>query len=596
MIKYYKTLGLEKGASKEEIVEAYNRLSKELDPANNDNLEFFVEEYALVQEAYKKLIGNQPKEEKRVQSNNFFNDEDTIVSIMKRFRSSNTQDKFKILTFLEDNKADSRFNQAINMIFKNEKIKSIGEFKLSNSINDNKSKRPNNNNNDTPKPKRSFLKKRYIIILLLIASVGITYLLFQNKANDFELNIPKIEANEMAMMDVDKNFWTKKLKKDYPRLKSYFKDSGNKEKGNLDFADAIVTKDTLIKLLFFSKQISFKGLDKEYFKCAYNHEINRYKNKYNKEYLSWFSKTRKRFGLGSKTMNNLINIVKQSSSKNSDFPFLNSINNTDIECKKCIPNYITASELDAFSTKDFDSFVRDYFKNKRVIDKNNKDVQKDYDSKLNSLSRNMNSSLTINLDTKLKNKPVITQNKVDFTFSGGETLGSINYSFTKKKFNAERLEKFSNDVFNDFYKTNSLITGSTPYRYCYGINPYCSPPSGYKECSYIDIKASATSDVIVIIKKNNIVYSHAYIKAGGYHKFKLGNGRFQTFFYYGNGWNPNKFMKNANCGKIIGGFVNDETIDKSDVISLTNGSMSYTLYSVTDGNFTPKLSNKNEAF
>ena len=596
MIKYYKTLGLEKGASKEEIIKAYNRLSKELDPANNDNLEFFVEEYALVQEAYKKLIGNQPKEEKRVQSNDFFNDEDTIVSIMKRFRSSNTQDKFKILTFLEDNKADSRFNQAINMIFKNEKIKSIGEFKLSNSINDNKSKRPNNNNKDTPKPKRSFLKKRYIIILLLIASVGITYLLFQNKVNDFELNIPKIEANEMAMMDVDKNFWTKKLKKDYPRLKSYFKDSGNKEKGNLDFADAIVTKDTLIKLLFFSKQISFKGLDKEYFKCAYNHEINRYKNKYNKEYLSWFSKTRKRFGLGSKTMNNLINIVKQSSSKNSDFPFLNSINNIDIECKKCIPNYITASELDAFSTKDFDSFVRDYFKNKRVIDKNNKDVQKDYDSKLNSLSRNMNSSLTINLDTKLKNKPVITQNKVDFTFSGGETLGSINYSFTKKKFNAERLEKFSNDVFNDFYKTNSLITGSTPYRYCYGINPYCSPPSGYKECSYIDIKASATSDVIVIIKKNNIVYSHAYIKAGGYHKFKLGNGRFQTFFYYGNGWNPNKFMKNANCGKIIGGFVNDETIDKSDVISLTNGSMSYTLYSVTDGNFKPKLSNKNEAF
>ena len=596
MVKYYKTLGLEKGASKEEIVEAYNRLSKELDPANNDNLEFFVEEYALVQEAYKKLIGNQPKEEKKVQSNNFFNDEDTIVSIMKRFRSSNTQDKCKILTCLEDNKVDSRFNQAINMIFKNEKIKSVGEFQLRNSINDDKPKKPNKNKNNTPKPKSSFLKNRYVIILLLIGSVGITYLLFQNKVNDFELNIPKIEANEMAMMDVDKNFWTKKLKKDYPRLKSYFKDSGNKEKGNLDFADAIVTKDTLIKLLFFSKQISFKGLDKEYFKCAYNHEINRYKNKYNKEYLSWFSKTRKRFGLGSKTMNNLINIVKQSSSKNSDFPFLNSINNTDIECKKCIPNYITASELDAFSTKDFDSFVRDYFKNKRVIDKNNKDVQKDYDSKLNSLSRNMNSSLTINLDTKLKNKPVITQNKVDFTFSGGETLGSINYSFTKKKFNAERLEKFSNDVFNDFYKTNSLITGSTPYRYCYGINPYCSPPSGYKECSYIDIKASATSDVIVIIKKNNIVYSHAYIKAGGYHKFKLGNGRFQTFFYYGNGWNPNKFMKNANCGKITGGFVNDETIDKSDVISLTNGSMSYTLYSVTDGNFKPKLSNKNEAF
>ena len=596
MIKYYKTLGLEKGASKHEIEAAYIRLSKELDPANNDNLEFFVEEYALVQEAYKELTGNQSIEEKSDPLNDLFNEEDTIVTIMKRFRSSNTQDKFKILTFLEDNKVDTRFNQAINMIFKNEKIKSIGEFQLRNSINDDKPKKPNKNKNNTPKPKSSFLKKRYVIILLLIGSVGITYLLFQNKVNDFELNIPKIEANEVALMDVEKDYWTKKLKNDYPRLKSYFKDSGNKEQGNLDFADAIVSKDTLIKLLFFSKQISFNGLDKEYFKCAYYHEINRYKNKYNKEYLSWFSKTRKRFGLGSKTMNNLINIVKQSSSKNSGFPFLNSINNIDIECKKCIPNYITASDLDDFSIKDFDGFIKDYFKNKRVIDNSNKDVQKEYNSKFNSLSRNMNRSLTVNLDTKLKNKPVLTQNKVDFTFSGGETLGVINYSFVKKKFNKERLEKISNDVFNDFYETNSLTNGSTPYRYCYGINPYCSPPSGYKECSFIDIRASSTSDVIVIIKKNNVVYSHAYIKAGGYHKFKLGNGSFQTFFYYGSGWNPNKFMKNASCGKIIGGFVNNESVDKSDVIFLNNSSMSYTLYSVVNGNFSPKQSNKNEAF
>ena len=596
MVKYYKTLGLEKGASNEEIEAAYTRLSKELDPANNDNLEFFEEEYALVQEAYKELTGNQLIEEKSVLLNDLFNEEDTIVTIMKRFRSSNTQDKFKILTFLEDNKVDSRFNQAINMIFKNEKIKSIGEFQLRNSINDDKPKKPNKNKNNTPKPKSSFLKKRYVIILLLIGSVGITYLLFQNKVNDFELNIPKIEANEVAMMDVEKDYWTKKLKKDYPRLKSYFKDSGNKEQGNLDFADAIVSKDTLIKLLFFSKQISFNGLDKEYFKCAYYHEINRYKNKYNKEYLSWFSKTRKRFGLGSKTMNNLINIVKQSSSKNSGFPFLNSINNIDIECKKCIPNYITASDLDDFSIKDFDGFIKDYFKNKRVIDNSNKDVQKEYNSKFNSLSRNMNTSLTVNLDTKLKNKPVLTQNKVDFTFSGGETLGVINYSFVKKKFNKERLEKISNDVFNDFYKTNSLTNGSTPYRYCYGINPYCSPPSGYKECSFIDIRASSTSDVIVIIKKNNVVYSHAYIKAGGYHKFKLGNGSFQTFFYYGSGWNPNKFMKNASCGKITGGFVNNESVDKSEVIFLNNSTMSYTLYSSVNGNFSPKQSNKNEAF
>lgn len=55
MKNYYKTLGLKEGASQEEIQTAYERLSKELDPKNNDNQEFFVEEYKKVQEAYKAL-------------------------------------------------------------------------------------------------------------------------------------------------------------------------------------------------------------------------------------------------------------------------------------------------------------------------------------------------------------------------------------------------------------------------------------------------------------------------------------------------------------------------------------------------------------
>ena len=55
MKNYYKTLGLKEGASQEEIQTAFERLSKELDPKNNDNQEFFVEEYKKVQEAYKAL-------------------------------------------------------------------------------------------------------------------------------------------------------------------------------------------------------------------------------------------------------------------------------------------------------------------------------------------------------------------------------------------------------------------------------------------------------------------------------------------------------------------------------------------------------------
>lgn len=55
MKKHYETLGLNAGASKEEIVKKYLLLSKKYDPKENDNLEFFKEEYDKVQEAYKAL-------------------------------------------------------------------------------------------------------------------------------------------------------------------------------------------------------------------------------------------------------------------------------------------------------------------------------------------------------------------------------------------------------------------------------------------------------------------------------------------------------------------------------------------------------------
>ena len=55
MKHHFDNLGLTEGASQEEIQAAYERLSKELNPSNNDNQEFFIEEYQKVQEAYKAL-------------------------------------------------------------------------------------------------------------------------------------------------------------------------------------------------------------------------------------------------------------------------------------------------------------------------------------------------------------------------------------------------------------------------------------------------------------------------------------------------------------------------------------------------------------
>jgi tetratricopeptide (TPR) repeat protein len=55
MNKYYQTLGLKEGASQNEIHDAYERLSKELNPLENGNTDFFIEEYTKLQEAYNEL-------------------------------------------------------------------------------------------------------------------------------------------------------------------------------------------------------------------------------------------------------------------------------------------------------------------------------------------------------------------------------------------------------------------------------------------------------------------------------------------------------------------------------------------------------------
>ena len=55
MKKHYETLGLTQDASQEDITQAFERLNKTLDPANNDNLDFFVEEHAAVVEAFNAL-------------------------------------------------------------------------------------------------------------------------------------------------------------------------------------------------------------------------------------------------------------------------------------------------------------------------------------------------------------------------------------------------------------------------------------------------------------------------------------------------------------------------------------------------------------
>ena len=144
---------------------------------------------------------------------------------------------------------------------------------------------------------------------------------------------------------------------------------------------------------------------------------------------------------------------------------------------------------------------------------------------------------------------------------------------------------------NKIYLDNSLSTGDMPYTQFYGKNYKCP----YDQCSGIRVTAPGESDIVVIIKRNNQngkVVAHGYIKAGGTFQFDIPDGTYQTFFYYGEGWNPNKEMGNG----VKGGFVKDEIFSKDNPQEIISSILTYVLQLQRDGNFQTKGSKRSEIF
>lgn len=144
------------------------------------------------------------------------------------------------------------------------------------------------------------------------------------------------------------------------------------------------------------------------------------------------------------------------------------------------------------------------------------------------------------------------------------------------------------------YGNNSLSNGAQPYAQWYGRNSYYDD---YTPHSEIRVKAPYNSDVIAIVRYNNQngnVAGHRYITAGNSATIYLRNGyRYQTFFYYGKGWYPDKEMKNG----IRGGFISAESFSKDGSASyLEDNILTYELTLQTNGNFQTSASNVAEIF
>lgn len=131
--------------------------------------------------------------------------------------------------------------------------------------------------------------------------------------------------------------------------------------------------------------------------------------------------------------------------------------------------------------------------------------------------------------------------------------------------------------------TINLSTGAKPWRdYYYHTR---------KGDSSDIIVQTGGSQVVVTIKHDDRVVDHAYIAAGDSYTFKLQNGVYQVFFYYGSEWSPEKPMPNG----VYGGFLSGEFVSKYGPVNLYFQSLIHTLNVVDDSYLQEQSSNLREA-
>lgn len=342
----------------------------------------------------------------------------------------------------------------------------------------------------------------------------------------------------------------------------------------------IQEKDTTIRYFVYSKELEYKYYSADYFPClnfsidakmadkSYQEEsekiINSLSKKYGDEVQSWFDK---------------IEIDK-----------FQSIEYVPNECYELLgPSKSVRVKSDAFT--EFEQFLRQVKDDRSLLAQDSKDAEKRYVRAYSNASNGLPSNISTKLARTL-DKANLVKNVSQSRVFEGELLGSIPYEISGIIFDRDSFDKIVNEIALEYYSTNRLRTGEMPYAYCFGRNNNCY---GY-QCSEMVVHAPKDADVIVSIKKSGDVYRHAYIRANESFRFQFPNGTYQTYFYYGNGWNPNKHIKETECGRLNGGFVSNEVVGKDTPQALYDKILTYELYAQFNGNFQTKSSNKLEAF
>jgi hypothetical protein len=413
-------------------------------------------------------------------------------------------------------------------------------------------------------------KKSFILFIAgIILLFGSTYFMHLNKFSDTKKVLKEREIENANSF----NKLKEELKAQYVREnenESYIFDE------IFDIEKAISFKDSTVSFFLYSDQVEVKLIDKNYLKCvqlkAKSLAVNkRSDNEYNQK----LDELTIKYGPTAKTLASFVgkDMFLIHSKENNCKPYFSDNN-----------SYI----IDPLSFQEYSRFLVEYRINEQKMSLKNEIIARSYENEILNLKRGLNGDAMRVFNQNLQFEKALKSENEYFAFKWAGRK-DFAYPIIRKEIDHNYIDNTMNEVYAEQYKDYSLKTGSMPYSYCFGNSN--SGQSGVR------VKAGG-GDVLVTIKNmNDQVIRHAYIEARNSYTLSVPNGNYYVYFYYGTGWNPKRFMKDTSCGRLVGGFLSNESVSKDpNVLKLYSGIMTYTLTEQINGNFSTAGSSKNEAF
>ena len=411
-------------------------------------------------------------------------------------------------------------------------------------------------------------KAKAIIVIAIIIVAGISYLYTQNYLNTFEQEkaaAVTIYEEELLAFQLQLN-----------RSEREIFDSIHREENA-----KVAVRKLLIPFLNIGSE--YNSLAPDYLDCSRKVITAYQESRQNSDIIGrWKTRLSREYGSSYHTLYTRLTGKKELVYKTGEF-----------ECN----TYFPGLELIRYEPRIWSNIETNLIKQAEII-QNVQRSNAEARAQLNNQIRNSVGQFRNNYQATFRNaverdSSSLLQTNTERYIAHTNGLSQSTLNLETTTFNTSRFNTLLQQHLTEQWRTNSLSTGSMPYLNCFSARNSCS---GFN-CSEIRVNNSGSDAVITVKDTSGRVVRHAYVRGNDTLTIHLPDGTYQTFFYSGRGWNPNKSMSSSSCSQLRGGFVSNESFTKDPGRdNLRRSIITYTLTPTRSGNFNTRNSNASQNF